>query len=61
MTIHHITPTTPACHGVCCPLRAECARYASAEGCPPVTIATCDEEGARPLFVALVDSEGGEA
>jgi hypothetical protein len=61
MQVHPITPESPACLGVCCPLHPSCARYAAAEGAPPTTIATCEREGARPLFVAVVDSEGGEA
>jgi len=55
MTIHPITPTTPACYGVCCERHAECARYALVEG--PVsrfTIATCDSgKGEKPLFAAM--------
>jgi hypothetical protein len=60
MTINPITDITPACLGVCCPLHSSCTRYAAVEGTPPTTIATCEEQGAWPLYVALTESEGGE-
>lgn len=53
MTIHPITPETPACYGLMCPLHPECARYAAVEGSPAVTIGTCEEQGERPLFVQI--------
>lgn len=53
MTIRPITPSSPACYGVCCERHHECARYAAVETAgPDDTVATCqDGAGARPWFV----------
>lgn len=63
MTISPITDTVPACYGICCERRAECARYAAVEvTIEPLTIATCDSgRGQRPRFVALHAAEAAEA
>lgn len=60
MTVTPITTDTPACLGIGCSVHADCLRYRLAEGDPVKTIGTCEEQGARPLFVAVVESEGGE-
>jgi hypothetical protein len=57
--ITKITPTHPACYGVCCQLHARCARYAAVEGSVATTVLdTCDPgDGSRPQFVEVNGSE----
>lgn len=52
--LHRITPSTPACYGVCCSQHARCSRYAAVEHSDgnTVTIASCSTGGDEfPLFI----------
>lgn len=55
MNISPITDATPACYGICCPQRRNCARYEAVESSPiDHTIASCGAGGEElPLFVPM--------
>jgi hypothetical protein len=60
MSIQPITPTNPACFGVCCTHHLDCERYARIESEPSAErIATCDDraEGEYPLLVKRQPAE----
>ena len=57
MSVAAITPTHPACYGVCCPKHGQCVRYEAVEAMTSsqLAIATCETQcGARPLFLHVV-------
>jgi hypothetical protein len=53
MSIVPISDKAPACYGICCSRRRECARYEAVDSTlMDHTIATCcDGAGERPLFI----------
>ena len=55
MTIIPITPTTPACYGMCCPLHPDCQRYAAVNGQHYLVqpIVSCLDKGEYPMFVKV--------
>lgn len=54
MNISPITDKTPACYGICCSRRRDCARYEAVESTPmDHTIASCGTGDEQPLFVAM--------
>jgi len=56
VNVRPITPTTPACFGVCCPKHGQCTRYEAVNGPEGANaIATCDDAGGNewPLFVRI--------
>lgn len=55
MTIIPITPTTPACYGMCCPLHPDCQRYAAVEGTHVIEpMVSCLDKGEYPMFVKAI-------